>query len=636
VEVSNMRQDLNSEDQRAPGAERGRTRQQFIKVLAGILVLTVILLAQTGGLNIVSGVIDFSPAAHVLPVPVVASTGALPSTGCKPGELAIVTSAALGEQIYENSGSGACVWTQQAGAGGAGTPGATMFSSTTSAGPNDSAAETSLIGTVTGTTTIPANTFTAGTLLHVGAQGFFSLPSVSDSLTLKVKCGSTVLGSASFTPAAGALTNGTFRLWLDIAARGTGAGGSFITNGLAELSGSTLTDTTGKVLNTTAVAYDFTTTCVMDVTAQWGGAQVGELITGTNVAAWIPGAPVTSVNGLTGAVLTPADNTPTPGTTTNYYISTAGSDSNPCTIGSKCLTLAHALSKVPTVLTQQFIINVADGTYAEGIDLRGFNGYLGSATGITILGNTGTPSNVQFTGTVSPNCGTIGGTQVTVACLAGSPSVTLSGIELNATARDQLYCDNCYVILSNVTFNGSNTECIDSFRANIIFQNTIVCQNTNSAGVGAGFYLAHQTVGLFRSGTITITGPGGASTTAWGLNVEFMSTFEIIGGGNITITGVQDGVAATGHSNFSAFGWSGTLSITNSSAPSNSNGIFASNGSVIDMDSNTLTINHFTTCIQAIGESEMSQGPGNRTLSNCTATNPATSPGNQNSQITIF
>jgi hypothetical protein len=104
-----------------------------------------------------------------------------------------------------------------------------------------------------------------------------------------MKCGSTVIGSAVLTPGAGVLTNGSWRFWLDIAARGTGAGGALITNGLVELTGSALTDTTAQVLNTTTVAYDFTTACVFDVTAQWGAAQVAETFQGTNVAAWFPG-----------------------------------------------------------------------------------------------------------------------------------------------------------------------------------------------------------------------------------------------------------------------------------------------------------------------------------------------------------
>jgi len=185
---------------------------------------------------------------------------------------------------------------------GAGTPGSTLFSSTTQAGPDNTNAQTSVIGSVSGATTIPANTFTNGAILEVRAQGYYSLPAVADSLTLRVECGGTVLASGVLTPPAGAVTNGTWRMWLTITSIGTGAGGSFMTNGMAGLVGSTLSPSEAAILNTANVAYDFTTTCVMDVTAQWGAAQVGESITGTNVAAWIPGAPVINVAGLVGAI----------------------------------------------------------------------------------------------------------------------------------------------------------------------------------------------------------------------------------------------------------------------------------------------------------------------------------------------
>ena len=185
---------------------------------------------------------------------------------------------------------------------GGGTPGAFVFSSTTNAGPSNTGTETSLVGTVVGSTSIAANTFTNGAVLEAMSQGFFSLPAVADSITLKMKCGSTVIGSAATTLPAGILSNGSFRFWLRITARGSGAGGAFMTNGFAEFSGSALTASEVKVVNTSTVAFDFTTSCAFDITAQWGGAQSGESITGTNAGVWFPGAPVTSVGGLTGAV----------------------------------------------------------------------------------------------------------------------------------------------------------------------------------------------------------------------------------------------------------------------------------------------------------------------------------------------
>ena len=177
------------------------------------------------------------------------------------------------------------------GSGGGGGAGTTFFSSTTQAGPSNTAAETSVIGTVTGSTTIPANTFANGTFLQVSADGYFTTPVTSDALTIRLKCGSTVLGSATLTPTINT-TNGTFRLNLGITGIGTGASGAFITNGRFELTGvaNPSSSQNAKVLNTTNVPFDFTTACAMDVTAQFAGATAGESITGTNVAAWLPGA----------------------------------------------------------------------------------------------------------------------------------------------------------------------------------------------------------------------------------------------------------------------------------------------------------------------------------------------------------
>jgi hypothetical protein len=330
---------------------------------------------------------------------------------------------------------------------------------------------------------------------------------------------------------------------------------------------------------------------------------------------------------------------PIPGTTISFYIATTGSDSNPCTSSSTCQTLAHALSLIPTVVIQPYQINVANGTYSEGINTTGYIGYQGSGAGITIVGNTSTPADVIFSGTLSTCAqnGSLSGASFTqVACIAGPLPVTLSGIELNATARDALYCDNCNLVLSNVIFAGTTTECVDGFRGNVLLFNAVTCEGYNSAGVGAGIYMCCVSTLAQMSGTTTVTGPGGGSNTAWGINVERGSQFSIIGSSAaLTITGVQVGLAATGHSSIDSLVSTGTFAINNTggSQPSSSRGLYASNGSTIDMTGNTLSLDNFTTCVYAIGESEISQGPGNRTTTNCTSTGPT---GNQNSVITLF
>lgn len=86
--------------------------------------------SQTGPLNILNGTVNLSSSGHTLPAKVVANTGALPATGCTPGELAVVTGATLGQQIYQNSGSGACVWTQQLNSGSSSGGGISVYSGT--------------------------------------------------------------------------------------------------------------------------------------------------------------------------------------------------------------------------------------------------------------------------------------------------------------------------------------------------------------------------------------------------------------------------------------------------------------------------------------------------------------------------
>lgn len=68
----------------------------------------------------IAGAADFHAATHTAPTITVSTVGGLPSTGCILGELAIVTGATLGQQLYENSGSGTCTWTQQLNSGGGG------------------------------------------------------------------------------------------------------------------------------------------------------------------------------------------------------------------------------------------------------------------------------------------------------------------------------------------------------------------------------------------------------------------------------------------------------------------------------------------------------------------------------------
>lgn len=80
---------------------------------SGILSLpsTVVQTNQSNAYT--TGTQNFAAAVHTAPTIVVANVGALPASGCVNGELAVVTAATVGQQIYENSTVGSCTWTQQ-------------------------------------------------------------------------------------------------------------------------------------------------------------------------------------------------------------------------------------------------------------------------------------------------------------------------------------------------------------------------------------------------------------------------------------------------------------------------------------------------------------------------------------------
>jgi hypothetical protein len=194
------------------------------------------------------------------------------------------------------------------GSGGGGAAGATLFSATASKTVT-ATSETTLIGTVSGSTTVPANTFTAGQLMEFYASGFYSSPVTAASLTINFKVGGTTQITTGAVVVIPSVTNGVWRFHCGITTRTAGSGGTQIANCLFETTGSTLTPGEAPMQVSSAWTVNTTTTNALDLTATWSTATGSPTITSTNVAAWIPGAPVTSVFGQTGAVNIPVTTT---------------------------------------------------------------------------------------------------------------------------------------------------------------------------------------------------------------------------------------------------------------------------------------------------------------------------------------
>jgi hypothetical protein len=112
----------------------------------------------------------------------------------------------------------------------------------------------------------------------------------------------------------------------------------------------------------------------------------------------------TAVGSLMGGVAVLSGATPAGASPTNVYVSSYGSDTNPCSSSSPCLTLAHAYSAVATGGT----INLAGGTYKGGLDVT---------KNVSIVG----PSS---DGSLDVNTATISG---------GSPVLELSAAKVTIT-----------------------------------------------------------------------------------------------------------------------------------------------------------------------------------------------------------
>lgn len=340
---------------------------------------------------------------------------------------------------------------------GGGLAGSSLLVSTTDAGPNNTATETSLIGTVgAGSKTIAANTL-GNNAITFYASGFITTPLTPDSLTIKYYLDATVVCTATYTPLA-SVTNGSFRFTGNMFARGTGAGGTVVIDTLLEQTGTTLTpaETTCGTIGT-PVAIDFTASHVFDIKAKWNAAQSGELIKGTGVNAFIGGAPVTSFTG-DGALLN--NSTSTGGVTATlanaaahkYWGNPTGSTAAP---GYNSIVAADLPTSI-AVLTSNYTNSTTSLSDITGLSFpvaASTNYQINCYITYSVGTNTATP-NWTFTGPASPtsvlvNYYQVGTTAATINTSAPATAfggvfglVTTTAITVNNGAHISLMVQN--------------------------------------------------------------------------------------------------------------------------------------------------------------------------------------------------
>ena len=289
-------------------------------------------------------------------LPVIGAGGQATAVGTRTGnttQFASWTGATTAARCVDTDANGNLQVTgADCGSGGSGAAGASLFS-TTGSTTVTATSPTTLIGTTTGSTTVAANTFTAGQVLQIVAQGYYSTPATPASLTITVNVGGTIRITTGAVVQIASVTNGVWRLNCMLTTRTAGASGTQIANCIFEGTGSTLTPGEAPLQTASTWTIDTTATQALDVVATWSTATGSPTITSTNVAAWIPGAPVTSVNTKTGAVALTLNSSDfaNEGTTTTVLHGAAAGNPSFGAVVSADLNITTTTCTAPQVLT---------------------------------------------------------------------------------------------------------------------------------------------------------------------------------------------------------------------------------------------------------------------------------------------
>jgi hypothetical protein len=156
-----------------------------------------------------------------------------------------------------------------------------LFTQTADKAVTNTVTETTILGTGVGTLTLPANFFVAGKTIRIKISGVYSTVVVTgDTVTVKVKCGSTVIASKTTSSL---LTGATNLFWageIDITCRTTGATGTVQPSGSVWYQVTTVGGIAEDELNNGAATatIDTTTSNALDVTVTHGAADASNSI----------------------------------------------------------------------------------------------------------------------------------------------------------------------------------------------------------------------------------------------------------------------------------------------------------------------------------------------------------------------
>lgn len=168
-----------------------------------------------------------------------------------------------------------------------GTVGGVIYRSIADAIVTNTTTESSIIGAGVGSLLIPAEYPIQGTTVRCRIGGTFSnTTGAAGFITFSVKINATViLVSQAFNPGASGTTNKGFAMFCDLTFRTIGVAGTLMGSGIIMMdsaSGEMVNQLTTPLvaLQNPAVVVNTTVPMLIDVTAQWGGVSILDILTG--------------------------------------------------------------------------------------------------------------------------------------------------------------------------------------------------------------------------------------------------------------------------------------------------------------------------------------------------------------------
>lgn len=162
----------------------------------------------------------------------------------------------------------------------------TLFTSTATQTVAATVTETTIIGSGSGSLTLPANYLTVGKALRLNIRGLYSTPALNiGNIAVKIKLGGTLLNTtASASALAVSVTNAGFDGQAFITCRSTGASGSVaLMGGLTYGVGNNLAPLVLAINNgTSATTVDTTSALALDCTVTWSNNTAGNSVSSLN------------------------------------------------------------------------------------------------------------------------------------------------------------------------------------------------------------------------------------------------------------------------------------------------------------------------------------------------------------------